>query len=58
MPRVASRVINPLPSFLFRVRKVRLARLGEMENKGLWDYLVQQGHLDHLEKTEIRYSFE
>lgn len=32
--------------------------LGEMENKGLWDYLVLQGHLVHPERTEIRYSFD
>lgn len=37
-----------------RVRKVHLVLLGEMENKGLWDYRVLQGHLVHLEKTEIR----
>lgn len=47
-----------LPLFFFRVRKVQLALLGEMENKGLWDYLVLQGHLVHQEKMEIRYSFE
>lgn len=37
-----------------RVRKVQLVLLGEMENKGLWDYQVLQGRLVHQERTEIR----
>lgn len=40
------------------MRKVQLVLPGEMENKGLWDYLVLQVRLVHLERTEIRYTFD
>lgn len=54
---VVQEVLAPLGQWerrASRVRKVQLVLLGEMENKGLWDYLVLQGHLVHLERTEIR----
>lgn len=40
-----------------QVKKVQLALLDAMENKGLWDYLDLLGHRAHLEMMETRYNF-